>query len=118
MLGVFCWLVYRYVYIVVCVLCYLTRFDVTVSWYYSFRSFTSGCGVVMGLNVGVALEGLYWVFFGMAFWGAFELAVQAPCDPVWSGTWGYPVPHHYIVGFCGLALIRVLKWFKARNGES
>lgn len=42
--------------------------------------------------------------FMSAFWGAFELALQSPSHPVWSGTWGYPVPHHYIVGFVGMAI--------------
>jgi len=35
-----------------------------------------------------------------AFWGAFEQAVQNPnAHPIWSGTWGAPIPHHYIIGF-------------------
>jgi len=40
--------------------------------------------------------------YGTALWGAFELAVQSGSHPVWSGTWGYPVPHHYLFGFGGV----------------
>ena len=36
----------------------------------------------------------FWTFF----WGAFELAYQSPSHPIWSGTFGFPIPHHYIVG--------------------
>jgi len=31
------------------------------------------------------------------FWGAYEQAFQNG-QPIWSGTWGYPVPHHYLIG--------------------
>ena len=47
----------------------------------------------------------FWTFF----WGAFELAYQSPSHPIWSGTFGPPIPHHYIVGailaYCGYILI-------------
>jgi hypothetical protein len=36
----------------------------------------------------------FWTFF----WGAFELAYQSGSSPIWSGTFGPPIPHHYIVG--------------------
>lgn len=37
----------------------------------------------------------FWTFF----WGAFEIAYTHPSvDPIWSGTFGFPIPHHYIVG--------------------
>ena len=37
----------------------------------------------------------FWTFF----WGAFEIAFTHPnVDPIWSGTFGFPIPHHYIVG--------------------
>jgi len=37
----------------------------------------------------------FWTFF----WGAFEIAFTHPSvDPIWSGTFGFPIPHHYIVG--------------------
>lgn len=35
----------------------------------------------------------FWTFF----WGAFEQALQNG-QPIWSGTLGYPTPHHYIIG--------------------
>jgi len=31
------------------------------------------------------------------FWGAYEQAYQNG-QPIWSGTWGPPTPHHYLVG--------------------
>jgi hypothetical protein len=37
----------------------------------------------------------FWTFF----WGAYEIAFTHPSvDPIWSGTFGFPIPHHYIVG--------------------
>lgn len=36
--------------------------------------------------------------FATFFWGAFELAYQSPSDPIWSGTFGPPILHHYIIG--------------------
>lgn len=36
----------------------------------------------------------FWTFF----WGAFELKSQSPSDPIWSGTFGFPIPYHYIIG--------------------
>ena len=66
---------------------------------------------VLNVRWGALLEGCYWFFFSMALWGAFEMAYDAPCHPIWGDTWGFPCPHHYIVGFIGLAVIRVLRWF-------
>ena len=45
---------------------------------------------------------LFWMGYMTAFWGAFEMAYQSPNHPIWSGTFGYPVPHHYIIGFIGI----------------
>lgn len=36
--------------------------------------------------------------FWMFWWGAFEMAYQSPNHPIWSGTFGYPIFHHYIFG--------------------
>ena len=52
----------------------------------------------------------FWTFF----WGAFEIAFSHPdVDPIWSGTFGFPVPHHYIVGmlltYLGYLLITLNK---------
>ena len=35
----------------------------------------------------------FWTFS----WRAFELAYQYPSDPIWSGTFGFPIPHHFII---------------------
>jgi len=42
--------------------------------------------------------------FGTALWGTFEQAYNAGASPIWSGTFGYPVPHHYILGFIGIMI--------------
>jgi hypothetical protein len=26
------------------------------------------------------------------------MAYQSTSDPIWSGTFGFPIPHHYIIG--------------------
>ena len=31
------------------------------------------------------------------FWGAYEQAFQNG-QPIWSGTFGHPIPHHYLIG--------------------
>jgi len=35
--------------------------------------------------------------FTTLFWGAFEFAYELGV-PVWSGTFGFPFLHHYIIG--------------------
>ena len=42
---------------------------------------------------------LFMIGYLTAFWGAFEMAYQSGNHPIWSGTWGFPVPHHYVIGF-------------------
>ena len=73
------------------------------------------------------IHALFWIGFGAAFWGAFEMAYQATgCGltehPFWSGTWGAPIPHHYVVGFIlvGVAWIAytVLSFRSRRKHES
>ncbi len=55
----------------------------------------------------------FWTFF----WGAFELAYQSPSHPIWSGTFGPPIMHHYIVGailvYIGYILITFDKEIRA-----
>jgi hypothetical protein len=51
------------------------------------------------MNVKLVKHVAWWVGYLTAFWGAFEMAYQSGNHPVWSGTWGAPVPHHYVVGF-------------------
>ena len=40
---------------------------------------------------------LFNIGFWTLFWGAFEFAYKCGV-PIWSGTWGFPILHHYIVG--------------------
>lgn len=58
----------------------------------------------MKLNMGFIKNGLFFISFGTALWGSFEQAYNAGASPVWSGTWGFPVPHHYIIGFAGMLI--------------
>ena len=67
----------------------------------------------MRVKVRLLLHVLFWAFLMTAFWGSFEMAYKASEagrieSPVWSGTFGFPVPHHYIVGFIGVAVVYVL----------
>jgi len=55
---------------------------------------------------------LFWISYVTAFWGSFELAYRLWENgliesPIWSGTFGVPVPHHYILGFVGVAILWV-----------
>lgn len=61
---------------------------------------------MMDLNRGLLKHLVFWLFYITAFWGAFEQAYEASGDPIWSSTWNlpFPVPHHYIVGFIGMAV--------------
>jgi hypothetical protein len=56
----------------------------------------------------------FWTFF----WGAFELAYQSPSDPIWSGAFGFPIPHHYIIGailaYIGYIMITFTKSIRER----
>ena len=50
------------------------------------------------------IHALFWIGFGSAFWGAYEIAFDAYEaglieSPIWSGTFGFPFFHHYIYGF-------------------
>jgi len=56
------------------------------------------------MNKGLIKHVLFWLFYLTAFWGAFEMAYDAGCNPLWSAVWGFPIPHHYVTGFIGLAL--------------
>jgi hypothetical protein len=60
----------------------------------------------MDVNRGLLKHIIFWLFYITAFWGAFEQATNAPGHPIWSDTWGFhfPIPHHYIVGFVGIAI--------------
>jgi TRAP-type C4-dicarboxylate transport system permease small subunit len=56
----------------------------------------------MKINIGILKHALFWSSFGTALWGTFEQAYNAGASPIWSGTFGFPVPHHYIIGFVGM----------------
>lgn len=71
------------------------------------------------------LHALFWVGFGAAFWGAFEMAFQATeyaphtDSAIWSGTFGFPFFHHYIYGFIMVGvvwiLVYIIDFFLERN---
>jgi hypothetical protein len=55
-----------------------------------------------------------------SFWGSFEFATTLTeqgiiQSPIWSGTLGYPVPHHYIIGFIGAAASIIVMELKSRR---
>lgn len=60
----------------------------------------------MSINRGLLKHLIFWLFYITAFWGAFEQAYNAPGHPFWSETWNlpFPVPHHYVIGFIGMAV--------------
>ncbi|MBT0160769.1 hypothetical protein G4O51_12385 [Candidatus Bathyarchaeota archaeon A05DMB-2] len=45
-----------------------------------------------------------WLGFAVALAGSFEQALDASASPVWSSVFGFPVPHHYLLGFILLAV--------------
>jgi len=61
---------------------------------------------------------LFHIGFVTFFWGAFELAYQSSSNPIWSGTFGFPVPHHYIIGaivaYVGYLLVTFNKTVRER----
>ena len=62
--------------------------------------------------------------FITSWWGAFEFATTLAergiiQSPVWSGTFGYPTPHHYIIGFLAAgASIIILELKRRRDREA
>lgn len=50
--------------------------------------------------------------------GAFGLTYQSPSDPIWSDTFGFPIPNHYIIGailaYVGYILITLTKTLRER----
>jgi hypothetical protein len=60
----------------------------------------------MQMNRGLLKHLIFWLFYITAFWGAFEQAYTNPGHPIWSSTWNlpFPVPHHYVIGFIGMAV--------------
>jgi len=71
------------------------------------------------------LRRITWIIFTIsivtAFWGSFEFAYTLwehglISSPIWSGTIGYPVPHHYILGFIGAGIsITAIEWRSRRE---
>lgn len=67
------------------------------------------CGIkLLKINWLLLYHIFFWVGYCTALWGAFEMAYQSPSDPIWSGTFGFPFPHHYIIGFVVLAILFIL----------
>lgn len=64
----------------------------------------------MTVNRGLLKHIIFWVFYITAFWGSFEQAYNSPGHPIWSSTWNtpIPIPHHYVVGFLGIAVAYIL----------
>ena len=57
-----------------------------------------------------------WFGFALALAGSFEQALRASPSPVWSSVFGFPMLHHYLVGFVILAVSLLILMLK-RDGE-
>lgn len=68
-----------------------------------------------------ALWTAFIISYATAWWGAYEFAYTLwerglISSPVWSGTLGFPVPHHYILGFIGAGIsIAAIEWGRRRE---
>lgn len=58
-----------------------------------------------------------WLGLGLALAGSFEQALQNG-DPIWSSAFGFPMLHHYLVGFIILAVsLLISRWNEAKKAE-
>ena len=66
-----------------------------------------GREVLIALSSG--LSALFVFGYSTALWGAYEIAYDAG-TPLWSGTFGPPWLHHYLVGFilAGVSFIGIM----------
>ncbi|MEM2107849.1 MAG: hypothetical protein QXL10_00995 [Candidatus Bathyarchaeia archaeon] len=64
------------------------------------------CGVVAAVGVGFG--------YALALAGAFEQALGCG-DPVWSSVFGFPFPHHYLIGFAVLGVSLLVLCWEARK---
>ena len=62
----------------------------------------------MKINKGLLKHVLFFVGFITAFWGSFEMAYQSGNHPIWSGTWGFPIVHHYVVGYIIIIIVYLM----------
>jgi hypothetical protein len=52
-----------------------------------------------------------WFGLGLALAGSFEQAL-ANGNPIWSSAFGFPVLHHYLIGFIILAVSLIISRLK------
>jgi hypothetical protein len=52
-----------------------------------------------------------WFGLGLALAGSFEQALENG-DPVWSNVFGFPMLHHYLIGFIILAVSLLIQGWK------
>ena len=69
--------------------------------------------LMMRLRVKLVGHILFWIGLMTLFWQCFEFAYKCSEaeiieSPVWSGTFGPLVPHHYVIGFVGVVVAYVL----------
>jgi hypothetical protein len=55
-----------------------------------------------------------WFGFAFALAGSFEQALEASSSPVWSSVFGFPMLHHYLIGFIVLAVSLLILELKKR----
>lgn len=52
---------------------------------------------------GLARVGV-WFAYAIALAGSFEQALGNPGSPIWSSVFGFPILHHYLIGFILLGI--------------
>jgi len=56
-----------------------------------------------------------WFSLGLALAGSFEQALENG-DPIWSSAYGFPILHHYVIGFIILAVSLIIsQWREAKK---
>ncbi len=58
-----------------------------------------------------------WFGFAIALAGSFEQALQASGSPIWSSILGFPILHHYLLGFIILGVSLLILELK-RGGSA
>jgi len=68
-------------------------------------------------KIEILLHALFNLGFATLFWGAFEFAYELG-TPIWSGTLGFPVLHHYLIGaiICYCSYLALIFW-REKNGR-
>jgi hypothetical protein len=58
-----------------------------------------------------------WFRLGLALAGSFEQALRASPSPIWSNVFGFPMLHHYLIGFIILAVSLIILELKKEKTD-